>query len=79
MNEMVLEETMSEEQRGQDPDQLMDSNELAELLGVSRSWVEKQRSMWPDNLPPHLKIGRLVRYRWATVQEWLRKREGYTN
>lgn len=44
---------------------------LAELLSVTVSCIEKRRSLAPETLPPHIKIGRLVRYLEDDVYAWL--------
>ncbi|MGZ4954264.1 MAG: helix-turn-helix transcriptional regulator [Methylobacter sp.] len=49
----------------------MTSKQLADYLQVSVSTLEKQRSLYPHNHPPYLKLGRCVRYKTADVARWL--------
>lgn len=51
--------------------QLRSTAWLAELLGVTVSCIEKRRSQAPNTLPPHIKIGRMVRYIVDDVYTWL--------
>lgn len=54
-----------------DTQKLHDTKWLALLLGVSVSTIEKRRSKDPASLPPHIRIGRMIRYEEATVSAWL--------
>jgi predicted DNA-binding transcriptional regulator AlpA len=51
-------------------ERLLDDNELAAVLGRSRSRIQKDRL--EGRGPPFVKIGRLVRYRAADVRDYLR-------
>jgi excisionase family DNA binding protein len=51
---------------------LMDAPEVAELLGVSVSWVYEQSRR---GLIPTVTLGRYRRYRRAAVEAWIRELE----
>ena len=51
---------------------LIDRKDLAELMGLSPSYVSK---LMADEGLPYLKIGRSVRYEWSEVKSWLSKRK----
>ena len=55
---------------------LMPTSWLAEKLGLSVSTVERLRSHQPDQLPPHVSIGRTIRYDERGVEDWLQKKMG---
>jgi excisionase family DNA binding protein len=46
--------------------------EVAELLGVNRSWV--QRSVKRGEIP-HLRLGRYLRFREESIMAWIVDRE----
>ena len=46
--------------------------EVAELLGVERSWI--QRAVKRGEIP-HLRLGRYLRFRETSIAEWIRDRE----
>jgi excisionase family DNA binding protein len=58
---------------------LIDSQETAEILGISKSALEVWRTTGRYQLP-FIKVGRNVRYRRSDVSEWLdsRTRAGST-
>jgi excisionase family DNA binding protein len=58
---------------------LIDSQETAEILGISKSALEVWRTTGRYKLP-FIKVGRNVRYRRSDVLEWLdsRTRAGST-
>jgi excisionase family DNA binding protein len=58
---------------------LIDSQETAEILGISKSALEVWRTTGRYQLP-FIKVGRNVRYRRSDVLEWLdsRTRAGST-
>jgi len=56
-------------------EKLLNEFELAEFLGVSVLTVRRNRSTYPDRLPPHVKFGSSVRYRFETVLKWLEEHE----
>jgi predicted DNA-binding transcriptional regulator AlpA len=56
-----------------DPNQLLDSTQLAALLGFHPNWPAKARLAGDG--PPFVKIGRTVRYRRSAVDAWLAVRE----
>jgi excisionase family DNA binding protein len=53
-------------------DRLLDAAELAERWNVPTTWV---REATRAGKIPHLRLGRYVRYRAETVDEWLRDQE----
>lgn len=54
-------------------DDLLERIEVAVLLGISVSTLEKWSSTRRDG-PPFIKVGRLVRYRRSDVEQWLSSR-----
>jgi excisionase family DNA binding protein len=53
-------------------DKLLDSSELAKYLGVAESTIKKYRLEGVG--PAYVKIGHLVRYRIADVDEWVERK-----
>ena len=51
---------------------LLTSEQVAELLSVDTSWVREQARR---ETIPHLRLGRYVRFRRASIEEWLAERE----
>jgi excisionase family DNA binding protein len=51
--------------------QLLDTNEASDFLGISKNtlyeWIVQKKI-------PHLKVGRLVKFRKEELEEWLKKR-----
>ena len=45
-------------------------DELAELLGVRRNWLEQ--AVFHKRIP-YVKIGRLVRFEKDAIEEWIRR------
>jgi predicted DNA-binding transcriptional regulator AlpA len=57
-----------------DPDQLLSTKQVAELIGMSVSWLEIGRCAGFG--PPFLKLGpRMVKYRRADLVRWIRSRK----
>ncbi len=56
-----------------DKDEYVDVRRLAEITGISASTWNKRRLT--GDSPPHLKIGKSVRYYLPAVKEWLEARE----
>jgi excisionase family DNA binding protein len=54
------------------PDKLLDAGEVAELLHVSRRWVED--AVRRDELP-HLRLGKFVRFRGEAILAWIAAHE----
>lgn len=54
-------------------EKLLVTKQVADLLGISASTLEKARSTGIGNYPPYIKVGRCVRYRLADVLTWLEK------
>lgn len=50
---------------------LKDTAWLANRLGLSISTIERLRARERDDIPPHVMIGRSIRYDEATVEQWL--------
>jgi predicted DNA-binding transcriptional regulator AlpA len=48
---------------------------LAERLNISVTTVERLRMQNPIELPPHVTIGRSIRYDDHVVEQWLRERQ----
>jgi hypothetical protein len=51
----------------------IDSATAAEILGVSKSHLEKLRLDDPDNSPPYFRVGRSVRYWPEHLRSWIDK------
>lgn len=52
---------------------VVDEHGAAKFIGCSVSWLRNNRRS-PDT-PPFLKIGKSVRYRIETLNEWLKEQE----
>lgn len=37
-------------------------SELAERWRVSKSWLDKAKALTPEQIPPYIKVGRLIRF-----------------
>lgn len=48
---------------------LLTQEEAAEILGVSKKWLERDR--WAERRIPYVKIGRGVRYRAADIAAYI--------
>jgi hypothetical protein len=55
------------------PSVAIDSATAAEILGVSKSHLEKLRLDDPDNSPPYFRVGRSVRYWPEHLRSWIDK------
>jgi excisionase family DNA binding protein len=53
-------------------DQLLTADQLAERLGVRRSWVYEQSRL---GRIPTISLGRYRRYRWSAIVQWLAELE----
>ena len=51
----------------------VDTRTAAKLLGVSKSHLEKLRTMDPTKSPVTISIGRSIRYPLNLLQEWIDK------
>ena len=49
---------------------LWDANQVAEMMGVSRSWVYQRAEM---GLLPHVRIGGLLRFEPAAIRKFVRQ------
>lgn len=56
---------------------LLNRTEFAQQLGISESSEHRGRQHEP-NWPPHIRVGHLVFYREAAVEQWLFEQEGRT-
>lgn len=52
-------------------ERLLDTKEIANLLKISASSLEKGRCYANTTFPPYIKIGNAVRYRLSDVEQWL--------
>ncbi len=59
-------------------DDLLTTEEMAEVRGVPPSRLHKERLTGID-CQPFIKDGHLVRYRWGDYREWLRARPRATS
>lgn len=50
-------------------DQILTSKEAAEYLGISDNGLAKLRM--DGRSPAFFKVGRAVRYRWSSIQQWI--------
>lgn len=57
-----------------DPDQLLTTEEVAQLTTLSVGFFEIGRSAGQRDMPPYHKVGRRVLYRRGDIMEWLEKR-----
>lgn len=48
----------------------VDTRTAAEMLGVSKSHLDKLRIEDPENSPPYFKVGRCIRYSIENLREW---------
>ena len=48
----------------------VDTRTAAEMLGVSKSHLDKLRIEDPENSPPYFRVGKCVRYSLAGLKEW---------
>lgn len=50
---------------------LLSTKQLAEVLGISYRSMLNLRSRHPEELPPSITIGRVLRYRACDVDAWI--------
>ena len=50
---------------------LQNTDWLAERLGLSKSTIERMRTTKPEQLPPHILLGRSYRYDIMIVEAWI--------
>jgi predicted DNA-binding transcriptional regulator AlpA len=50
---------------------LLDTQQTAELIGMSAAWLERDRWYGGHKAPPYVKLGHKVRYKRADVIEWM--------
>jgi predicted DNA-binding transcriptional regulator AlpA len=53
---------------------LLHSKQVESILGFAQGTLAVLRCRRSPNIPPHIKVGRSVRYDPNTVQEWLAAR-----
>ena len=52
-------------------EQLLTTEQVAHLTGISRQTFEGWRCR-KNGGPPHIKLGpQIIRYRWRTIREWM--------
>jgi len=51
-------------------DYAVDTRTAAEMLGVSKSHLEKLRIENPENSPPYFRVGRCIRYSVRRLMDW---------
>jgi hypothetical protein len=56
-----------------DPNERLNTEETAHVLGVSKVWLEKRRA--DGRGPPHEGTGRATTYRRSTRHKWLKERQ----
>lgn len=71
---------MTETVQVKETNELKNTQWLAERLRISKSTLEKWRSLGFPVLPPAIHIGSMIRYDENEVEEWLLKqREAFVN
>lgn len=55
------------------PKPVLDEEETAYYIGMSRSWLRISRCQGNPDSPPFLKLGRSVRYLKEDLDQWLEK------
>lgn len=58
------------------PHRLLPTSWLAQKLNISVTTIERLRVKRPEELPPHLSIGKSIRYDDRVVDAWLQKKMG---
>lgn len=53
---------------------LLTTAEAAALTGMSKSWLEKQRTLGPGYGPRYIKVGKSVRYRIVDLEDFITSR-----
>ena len=61
------------------PDTLLRNEQVAAILGCPDSTFYQLRKRLGRNFPRPVMIGARVRWRWGTVQEWIRRQESGTS
>lgn len=56
------------------PQQMRTTGWLAKRLGLSIATIERLRAQKSTDLPPHIAIGKSIRYDELAVEAWLRER-----
>lgn len=60
-------------------DDVLDVDGMADLLGMTPKSLYTRRSRSPRSLPPAVRIGRRLVWRWETVDAWLAELERKQN
>jgi excisionase family DNA binding protein len=55
-----------------DPSQILTTDELAARLKVSPRVIYGQTRVRSQNAIPHFRVGKVLRFNWSSVSEWLR-------
>lgn len=55
---------------------LLPTSWLAKRLNISVTTIERMRSQHPEQLPPHVTIGKSIRYDERVVEAWLQNKMG---
>ncbi len=55
---------------------LLTTEDLTQILGISKSKLYRLRSESPESLPPVIRVGSSIRWRPETVAAWLEEQEG---
>jgi len=53
-------------------DKLLGVKELADILGVKKSWIYQRSRLKGPGTIPRLKLGKYLRFRLDEVMEWIR-------
>lgn len=56
---------------------LLPTSWLAQRLNISVTTIERLRAQQSPDLPPHITIGKSIRYDDRAVEAWLQKRLGH--
>ena len=51
---------------------LLEAEDVAAMLGMSKDWIYAEARA--DRIP-HVRLGRYIRFRAETVEDWIRERE----
>jgi len=54
-----------------DQERLLSPEELANHLGVYRSWIYRQTRRTEEKAIPRVKVGKYLRFKLSDVEEWL--------
>jgi predicted DNA-binding transcriptional regulator AlpA len=63
------------ERRARQRSAALSERDAARYIGMSESWLRHGRLYQADTVPPHLRLGRSVRYLVSTLDTFLAERE----